>query len=959
MTRKDPAQEQGDERAPKHPAANAPETTSSASGPVEDAQATRLAVLRGTGLLDSAPEPEFDRLTQLAARLLHAPVAAMTLIDESRELFKSVVGLPEPLASKREVPISHSFCKHVLATEGPILIEDAREHPLVCDNPAIRDLGIIAYLGVPIRAPAGQAIASLCVIDHQPRRWTTEDVEAAQDLAASMATEIALRWQLEKTRCISQRFEHFINASPAALYISDIIEKRVIFSSKTIAALMGSTPEEIAQHGADFTFEKVHPDDRKSFFDHIDRLHHLADDETASFEYRVLQPDGTWHWVLSRDMVLHRDKTGAVREVIGSVMDINDRKHAEEALRESEARLEMAMSGAALGMWDWNIRTDEVIYNRRWAEMLGYELEEIKPSFSEWETRVHPEDKARVLAAVEAHARGETPFFSIEHRLRAKDGTWKWILTSGQSFDLDAQGHPQRAAGIHLDITARKVAEAASQAADCKLARILESMDEACSAMDAQWRYTFINPRWEALFGWRAEDVIGRTIWEIFPGNIGTAIKENASKAMRERVPVRYEVLSPIVHRWLQVRIFPAADGGLSTFVLDVHERKLAEEELRKIDRRKDEFIAMLGHELRNPLAAIRHALGFCTSEEKPEAFAWAKAVVDRQSEHLARLVDDLLDVSRITRGKVELHKHRLDVATVLDQTVEEIRPLIAERHHELTTSYEHGLLWVDGDTARLEQVFSNLLTNAAKYTPPGGHIWLEARRGPLSGTTQKQEVTISVRDNGPGIAADKLPQMFELFEQGERSLARSEGGLGLGLPIVKTISEMHGGYVTAQSNAPLKGSAFTVHLPAASAPPPTKPRPPASPDTLVPHRVLVVDDVADTAQGLARLLRRQGHMVEIAHDGPQACKQAHTFAPEVVLLDIGMPGMDGYEVARHLRKDQASAHSFIVALTGYGQEEDRHRALDSGFDEHLVKPVDIERLKQLIGNAPHNAIQA
>ncbi|MHA3772575.1 PAS domain-containing protein [Verrucomicrobiota bacterium sgz303538] len=932
--------------------------TSSTGVLANEKQAARIAALRRTGLLDSPPEPEFDRITRLAARLLHAPTAVMTLVDEHRDFFKSAVGLPEPLAGQRQAPHSHSFCKHVVATDGPLVIEDARAHPLVCDNPAVQDLGVIAYLGVPIHAPGGEAIATLCVVDSQPRHWTEEDVESVQDLATSIATEIALRWQLEESHRISERFEHFISASPAALYVFDIVEKCIVFSSGRDESWVGSTLGRVAWRDTSFVLESVHPEDRQGVSNYIERLHHLADGETASFEYRLLQPDGSACWILSRDMVLRRDAAGAVREVIGSAFDITDRKHAEEALRQSEERLDLAMRGAALGMWDWNIRTGEVIYNRRWAEMIGYELEEIRPHFSEWETRVHPEDRAHVLAAIDAHARGLTPFFAVEHRLRAKDGSWKWILTSGKSFDPDAEGRPQRAAGIHLDITDRKNAEAASQAADRKLARILESMDEACCALDANWRFTFINPRCQALFGWREDKVIGRTLWEVLPQIIGTEVGDSYRKAMAERIPFRYEALSSIMHRWLQVRSFPAADGGLSIFILDVHERKLAEEVLRETDRRKDEFIAMLGHELRNPLAAIRHALGLCNTDESPEVFHWAKAVVDRQSTHLARLVDDLLDVSRITQGKVELRKQRLDVAAVLDQTLEEMRPLIAEQHHELTVSYEHDVLWIDGDAARLGQIFSNLLNNAAKYTPPGGHIWLEASREPLSGDIQKQEVVISVCDNGAGIAPGKLPQMFELFVQGERSLARSEGGLGLGLTIVKNITEMHGGYVSAQSEGLGQGSTFTVHLPVASAPAPapasaTVSRTPSSPHRSIPHRVLVVDDMTDTAQCLAKLLRRQGHTVEVAHDGPQACEQAHTFAPEVVLLDIGMPGMDGYEVARHLRHDQACADSFIVALTGYGQEEDRRRALDAGFNEHLVKPVNIERIQQLVEKAP------
>jgi len=799
----------------------------------EGIKALRLASLRRTGLLDSRPEPEFDRVTRLAVSLLGTPVVLVAFVDEQREVFKSAVGLCEPWATQREAPLSHSFCQHVVAADAPLVIEDARKHPLVHDNPAIREMGVIAYLGVPIHAPDRPAIGALCAIDDKPRNWTEKDIDLMRDLAAFVATEITSRWRLEESQYLSDRCLHFMNSSPAATYVFDIIEERITFISRGNAALAGRTPEDIIEQGAAFVSKTMHIEDQRRFPDHIERLRRLADEESAIFEYRMIQPDGSWRWFLSRDAVFSREQSGAVRQIIGTAIDITDRKQAEEALRESEERLELALRGAELGTWNWNMQTNEVIYNRRWAEMLGYAPEEVEPHLSTWERLVHLEDKPRVLAAIEAHAKGHTPLFSLEHRLRAKDGSWKWILTSGKAIARDYEGRPTGVAGIHLDITARKEAE----------------------------------------------------------------------------------------------------------------------ETLHEIGRRKDEFFAMLGHELRNPLAAIRHALELCNSDEKHETFLWAKGVLERQSTHLSRLVDDLLDVSRIARGKIELRKRQVDLATVLDEAVEATRPLILERRHKLTISYEHNVLWVDGDPSRLEQIIANLLNNAAKYTQPEGSIWLEARR-PKEGEegSAQDEILISVRDTGAGIALEKIDHMFELFVQGERSLARGEGGLGLGLSIVRTLTELHGGYVTAQSEGLGLGSTFVVHLPAAPAPESPELRERTSGSALtIPHRVLVVDDHTDVAQALARLLKRQGHTVEIANDGIVACEKAHTFAPDVVLLDIGLPGMNGYDVARHLRQHQCCFDALIIALTGYGQEADRRRALEAGFDDHLVKPVDFDRLKHLI----------
>ncbi|RYD73809.1 MAG: response regulator, partial [Verrucomicrobiaceae bacterium] len=339
-------------------------------------------------------------------------------------------------------------------------------------------------------------------------------------------------------------------------------------------------------------------------------------------------------------------------------------------------------------------------------------------------------------------------------------------------------------------------------------------------------------------------------------------------------------------------------------------------------------------------------------TDEGRDTAEWAKGVIERQSTHLIRMVDDLLDVSRVTRGRVTLRKERVDVAAVIEHALESTQPLLVERQHHWTKEYEPGVLWAEVDPVRIEQVVDNLLTNAAKYTEPGGRITLEAHHEET--TPGHPEIVIRVSDTGMGIPPRKLPQMFDLFVQGERSLARVEGGLGLGLSIVKTLTEMHGGQVQAESEGLGKGSTFIVRLPAlpvSSAAPPQ--RKAAAPLKSVPHRVLVVDDLDDTAQGLARLLRRQGHTVEIAEDGLIACEKAHNFAPEVVLLDIGLPGMSGYEVAQHLRHEQCCSKALIIAITGYGQEEDRRRAMQAGFDEHLVKPVDMDRLKSLVGDAP------
>lgn len=365
--------------------------------------------------------------------------------------------------------------------------------------------------------------------------------------------------------------------------------------------------------------------------------------------------------------------------------------------------------------------------------------------------------------------------------------------------------------------------------------------------------------------------------------------------------------------------------------------------QLQEADRRKDEFLAMLAHELRNPLAPIQNALEVFKLRGPADAtLRWAREVVDRQVGHLTRLVDDLLDVSRVTRGKVVLKKELCDLAAVLARAVETSRPLIEARAQALTVTLPTEPLMIDGDIVRLGQVVANLLNNAAKYTPVQGHIWLTAGR-------QGEDATISVRDDGIGIARDMLPKVFDLFTQADSSLDRSQGGLGIGLTLVRSIVELHGGRVQVESAGTGRGSEFTVQLPAsASGPPPQAAGRPAAPTTAAPTcRVLVVDDNHDAADSLAMLLRLAGHDVRTAYNGSAALELSASFGPEAVVLDIGLPGMNGYELARRFRT--YAAPPLLIALTGYGQEEHRQRAEEAGFDHHLVKPPDLERLQRIL----------
>jgi signal transduction histidine kinase/integral membrane sensor domain MASE1 len=429
------------------------------------------------------------------------------------------------------------------------------------------------------------------------------------------------------------------------------------------------------------------------------------------------------------------------------------------------------------------------------------------------------------------------------------------------------------------------------------------------------------------------------------------AAREGLHAAFGFPITVGTEILGVIAFFSREIRrpdeallqLFATIGSQIGQFI----DRKRSEAELRRTSEAKDQFLALLGHELRNPLAPIRNALEVLrTRRNEPAVAARMHEMMERQTAHMVRLVDDLLDVSRITRGKIGLRKERVELGAAVERTVDAMRPLLDERGHRLRVSLPPEPIAADADPTRLEQVLTNLLSNAVKFTPGGGTIEVSVGR-------EGSEAVIRVRDDGIGIRPEMLGGIFEPFAQADRLPERVPEGLGIGLTLARSLVEMHGGTVTATSEGPGRGSEFVVRLPCLPAV--KEPAPPA----LVPttraatrrRRVLVVDDNLDSAESLAVLLQMAGHEVQLAHDGPSALALAREYRPEIVLLDIGLPaGMDGYEVAQRMRPDAGPAGVVLVALTGYGQDEDRRRAAQAGFDHHLVKPVDVGHLTQLLG---------
>jgi signal transduction histidine kinase len=367
----------------------------------------------------------------------------------------------------------------------------------------------------------------------------------------------------------------------------------------------------------------------------------------------------------------------------------------------------------------------------------------------------------------------------------------------------------------------------------------------------------------------------------------------------------------------------------------------------KETDRRKDEFLATLAHELRTPLAPIRNSLHILRMAGGDRGVAERMyEMMERQVNHMVRLVDDLMEVSRITRGKIDLRKEPVDLAAVVHSAVETSKPLIEAARHQLAVTLPDEPLILDADPVRLAQVLANLLNNAAKYTPEGGRIWLTARRA-------GSNAEVSVRDSGTGIPAEMLPKVFDLFMQVERTYSRAQGGLGIGLTLVRSLVSLHGGSVEARSEGPGRGSELVVRLPLAAGLAPLQDSRDARPAAVAPRRILVVDDNRDAADSLGMLLKFLGADVCTANDGPAALEAFRTYRPSVMLLDIGLPEMDGYEVARRTRQQPEGGDVTLIALTGWGQEEDRRRSREAGIDHHLVKPVDLGVLEKLLATLP------
>jgi PAS domain S-box-containing protein len=560
--------------------------------------------------------------------------------------------------------------------------------------------------------------------------------------------------------------------------------------------------------------------------------------------------------------------------------------------------------------------------------------------------------------------RREVPY-ETTFRVRGAGGGWRWAIARGQ-VEFDPDGQPLRLRGVVIDATRRIQAEEQLRASEERYRTLFESIDEGVCVIEmlydeagnpCDYRYLETNPAFDAHTG--LKDAAGKTVREL------RDVHEAHWFELFGRVAATGEPMrstSQTRGRWYDVyatRIGGPGAHRVAVLFNDITERREAEDELRRLaaglaeaDRMKTEFLATLAHELRNPLAPLRNGLQLMRrAGADPAAVQRVQDIMDRQLSHLVHLVDDLLDVARITRGQVDLRREWIDLGQVLSGAVDTSMPLVDANRHQLEVRLPPEPLQLYADPTRITQVVSNLLNNAAKYTPRGGRIALSAAR-------EGNQAVISVADNGMGIPQAALSDVFKLFTQVDGAPQRGHGGLGIGLSLVRSFVELHGGSVSASSAGPDAGSVFTVRLPLAPADAPALPRveTPAGSAAAPGLRVLVVDDNRDAAETLSALLDVMGHAAPVANDGHQALRMMRSFRPQVVFLDIGMPGMTGYEVAEAIRREPQYDSVTLVALTGWGGELDREKSAAAGFDLHLTKPATIAAIEQVLGRVGASA---
>ena len=758
---------------------------------------------------------------------------------------------------------------------------------------------------------------------------------------------------------LSRDFKLFADAIPGILYIFDANSQRNLYINSQAYDSLGYAPEHILEMGEEFTTKVMHPDDLALFPVHLDRLERSQPGEVCKLEYRMRHKNGEWRWYCTQDRVYSRTKEGKLEKILGIARDITNRQQAETALKESKERLKLATVASGIGMWFWDLVADTLEWTEQCKAIFGLPAD-AELSYKKFISTLHPDDRDRTNEAVEQALANQTEY-NIEYRTVWSDGSVHSIVAKGRGF-YDLNGEPVRMIGTVQDISDREANKQALMQREQELKLITEVIPQQIWTASANGKIDYFNQRWLEYTGISLEETVNSG-WSIIlhpedSARVWSTWAESVISGNKYNIETRLRGADG-VYRWFLVKARPLRNQqgkiirwyGTNTSITRI--KKLEErlrqqtEDLTKANQLKDEFLAIVSHELRTPLNPI---LGWsqllAAGKLDPEKTAMGIAIIERNAKLQAQLIDDLLDVSRILRGKLNLNQTPLDLKMVVKSALTTVQLAAEAKSIQIKTEFELNIGQVLADAGRLQQIIWNLVSNAIKFTPEGGQVLIKLSK-------IDTRASIQVQDTGQGIDPEFLPYVFDRFRQAEGGYTRQFGGLGLGLAIVRHLSELHGGTVAVASEGKGKGATFSVKLPLMNTPI-AKPihinsiQQSVQPNRFSGIKILVVDDEVDSLDILTFVLEQEGASVISVASAALALEALNKSTPDLIISDIGMPKTDGYSLISQIRNSKVK-NIPAIALTAYAGEVNQQLSLEAGFNRHLAKPINIPELITII----------
>lgn len=929
-------------------------------------QQQALASLGMTAIRERDLQKLFEHTAIVVAQTLGVEMCKVleALPNGLEVLMRAGVGWRDGLVGRATVSTGlHSQAGYTLATDEPVVVDDLRAETRFDGPWLLHEHGVISGLSCIIPGAGERPWGVLGAHTTTHRHFTRDDVAFLQGVANVLAASLQ-RWQGEESlRKSESRFSGLILSAMDAVVAVDAEQRIVLFNPAAEQIFRCPASEALGTPLDRFIPARYREADRR----HVEQFGFTGQSRRMRplGELKGLRADGEEFPI---EASISRVAVGGDKLWTVILRDVTEHKRTEETLRRREESLRYSLKAATAGAWDWDLRTGAIDWSPE-----NYALYDMDPaasplSYERWLECIHPDDRALVHQAVLDAQENRTPEYRTEFRFVRRDGAVRWMSAVGQ-VERANDSTPVRMRGLNMDITQRKQAEDQLRRNAETFYNLIQNNPYGIYLVDADLRMLHVSAGSQKLFQ-KVQPLIGRDLGEVLRTIWPAPFADEALARFRQTLDTGEPYKSPRTieqrvdldkieaYDWqVQRIILPDGRYGVVCYFYDLSERLEYEAALRKSeerkdellaalhqsDRRKDEFIAVLAHELRNPLAPVRNAVEILRRVGQAEPrLVRARDIIDRQVTHMSRLIDDLLDISRIARGKLALKKERCDLSAIARQTAEDYRPNLEASGLLLVVTTLTESVWVEGDPVRLAQMIGNLLNNSGRFTDRGGHVEVRVERD-----LENRSATVSVIDTGVGIDAALLPRLFDSFSQADQDLARSKGGLGLGLALTKGLAELHGGGVAVFSEGMKCGATFTIRIPLSIAEYGKKQLRSTS-AAGVGLRILVIEDNKDAAETLGDLLELAGHEVRIAFDGGTGVAIAREFLPRVVISDIGLPGeLDGYDVARTLRSESAFEGICLIALSGYANDDARRRSREAGFDEHLAKPPEISQLEQ------------